>query len=61
MLDNNSIYRRYYGWWKNIDKTIFMLIIFLFSLGLFFSSKEEKKIKIIMPRQIYAKCLKKKK
>ena len=37
MLDNNSIYRRYYGWWKNIDKTIFMLIIFLFSLGLFFS------------------------
>ena len=37
MLDNNSIYRRYYGWWKNIDKTIFMLIVFLFSLGLFFS------------------------
>ena len=24
-------------WWKNIDKTIFLLIIFLFSLGLFFS------------------------
>ena len=30
----NSIY---YNWWKNIDKTIFLLIIFLFSLGLFFS------------------------
>ena len=27
----------YYNWWKNIDKTIFLLIIFLFSLGLFFS------------------------
>ena len=25
------------NWWKNIDKTIFLLIIFLFSLGLFFS------------------------
>ncbi|MDB4246716.1 FtsW/RodA/SpoVE family cell cycle protein [Candidatus Pelagibacter sp.] len=30
----NSIY---YNWWKNIDKTIFLLIIFLFSLGVFFS------------------------
>jgi cell division protein FtsW len=30
----NSIY---YNWWKNIDKKIFLLIIFLFSLGLFFS------------------------
>ena len=37
MLDNNSIYRIYYGWWKSIDKTIFLLIVFLFSLGLFFS------------------------
>ena len=37
MLNNNSIYRFYYRWWKNIDKTIFLLIIFLFSLGLFFS------------------------
>ena len=37
MLNNNSIYKFYYGWWKNIDKTIFLLIIFLFSLGLFFS------------------------
>ncbi len=37
MLNNNSIYRFYYGWWKNIDKTIFLLILILFSLGLFFS------------------------
>tara|TARA_B110001450_G_scaffold146662_1_gene137048 strand:- start:817 stop:1941 length:1125 start_codon:yes stop_codon:yes gene_type:complete len=37
MLNNNSIYKFYYGWWKNIDKTIFLLIILLFSLGLFFS------------------------
>ncbi len=37
MLKNNSIYRYYYGWWKNIDKTIFLLILILFSLGLFFS------------------------
>jgi len=37
MLKDNSIYRFYYGWWKNLDKTIFLLVIFLFSLGLFFS------------------------
>jgi len=37
MLDLTSIYRFYYGWWKNIDKTIFLLIILLLSLGLFFS------------------------
>ncbi len=37
MLNDNSIFRFYYGWWKNIDKTIFLLILFLFSLGLFFS------------------------
>ena len=37
MLNNNSIYRFYYSWWKNIDKTIFLLVIILFSLGLFFS------------------------
>ena len=33
----NYIYNFYYEWWKNIDKKIFMLIIFLFILGLFFS------------------------
>ena len=37
ILDTSSIYRFYNGWWKNIDKTIFLLIILLFSLGLFFS------------------------
>ena len=37
MLNDNSIYNFYYGWWKSIDKTIFLLILFLFSLGLFFS------------------------
>ena len=34
MLQINKIY---YGWWKNIDKSIFFLITILFSLGLFFS------------------------
>ena len=34
---SDVIYKFYYGWWKNIDKKIFLLIIFLFSLGLFFS------------------------
>tara|TARA_B100000795_G_C22761076_1_gene423622 strand:- start:126 stop:1250 length:1125 start_codon:yes stop_codon:yes gene_type:complete len=37
MLNDNLIYRFYYGWWKNIDKAIFLLIVLLFSLGLFFS------------------------
>jgi len=37
MFKNNLIYRFYYMWWKNIDKTIFLLITLLFILGLFFS------------------------
>ena len=37
MPNFNSIYQFYYEWWKNIDKTLFVLIMFLFSLGLFFS------------------------
>ena len=37
MPNYDLIYRSYYEWWKNIDKTLFTLIIFLFSLGLFFS------------------------
>ena len=37
MFNFNSIHKFYYEWWKNIDKTLFVLIIFLFSLGLFFS------------------------
>ena len=37
MINISSLNLIYYNWWKNIDKTIFLLIIFLFSLGLFFS------------------------
>ena len=37
MFNFNSVYKSYYEWWKNIDKTLFILIILLFSLGLFFS------------------------
>ena len=37
MFSFDSIYKFYYEWWKNIDKILFVLIIFLFSLGLFFS------------------------
>jgi cell division protein FtsW len=37
MQNDNLIYKFYYGWWKNIDKKIFLLILILFSLGLFFS------------------------
>ena len=37
MFNNNLIYKFYYEWWKNIDKTIFFLITLLFALGLFFS------------------------
>ena len=37
MQDSSFIYKFYYGWWKNIDKSIFFLIILLFCLGLFFS------------------------
>ena len=37
MLNLNKIFNFYYGWWKNIDKFILFLILFLFSLGLFFS------------------------
>ncbi|NMN67590.1 cell division protein FtsW [Candidatus Pelagibacter ubique] len=37
MLNFNSIYKFYYEWWKNLDKALFVIIMFLFSLGLFFS------------------------
>ena len=37
MLNNNFIYKFYYEWWENIDKSILFLIILLFGLGLFFS------------------------
>ena len=37
MFNFNSIYKFYYEWWKNIDKTLFILITSFFILGLFFS------------------------
>ncbi len=37
MLSDNLIYKSYYNWWKNIDKTVLVLISLLFGLGLFFS------------------------
>ena len=37
MESKRSIYSIYYNWWKNIDKTIFFLIVLLFIVGLFFS------------------------
>ena len=37
MINKNSIYDNYYSWWKNVDKTILILIISFFIAGLFFS------------------------
>ena len=37
MRNQISIYNLYYSWWKNIDKTIFFIIVLLFTIGLFFS------------------------
>src|SRR5210317_1687265 len=37
MRNQISIYNLYYSWWKNIDKTIFSIILLLFTIGLFFS------------------------
>ena len=37
MLFNNSVYKFYYSWWKNINKPVLFLIIILFGFGLFFS------------------------
>ena len=37
MKEKISIYSLYYNWWKNIDKTIFLIILLLFIIGLFFS------------------------
>jgi cell division protein FtsW len=37
MRDKITIYNLYYSWWKNLDKTIFSIIILLFTIGLFFS------------------------
>ena len=37
MQNDSFLYKFYYQWWKNIDKSIFFLIMLLFCLGLFFS------------------------
>ena len=37
MEKNSFQYKFYYQWWKNIDKSIFLLISLLFAIGLFFS------------------------
>ena len=37
MQTDSIIYKFYYQWWKNIDKSIFTLISLLFIIGLFFS------------------------
>jgi cell division protein FtsW len=37
MQSNSLFYRFYYNWWKNIDKSIFIIIGLLFIIGLFFS------------------------
>ena len=37
MINNNFVYKPYYEWWKNMDKSILLIIILLFGLGLFFS------------------------
>ncbi|WP_435115934.1 FtsW/RodA/SpoVE family cell cycle protein [Candidatus Pelagibacter bacterium nBUS_49] len=37
MQNSIFLYKFYYQWWKNIDKSIFLLISLLFLIGLFFS------------------------
>jgi len=37
MQNDSIVYKFYYQWWKNIDKSIFLLISLLFVIGLFFS------------------------
>ena len=37
MQSDSFFYKFYYNWWKNIDKSIFLLITLLFTIGLFFS------------------------
>jgi cell division protein FtsW len=37
MQNNIFFYKFYYQWWKNIDKSIFLIISLLFIIGLFFS------------------------
>ena len=37
MRSDSFLYKFYYQWWKNIDKSIFFIISLLFTIGLFFS------------------------
>ncbi len=37
MQTHSLFYKFYYQWWKNLDKSIFILIGLLFAIGLFFS------------------------
>ncbi len=37
MQNDSFLYKFYYQWWKNIDKSIFLIITLLFTMGLFFS------------------------
>jgi cell division protein FtsW len=37
MINDSSLYKFFYRWWKNIDKSIFFLITLFFAIGLFFS------------------------
>ena len=37
MQTDSFLYKFYYQWWKNIDKSIFLLITLLFTIGLFIS------------------------
>ena len=37
MEKNNFLFKFYYQWWKSIDKSILLLILLLFVIGLFFS------------------------
>ena len=37
MQNDSFLYKFYYEWWKNIDKSIFLIITLLFIIGLFFS------------------------
>ncbi len=37
MQDREDFYNYFYGWWKNIDKSILLIILSLLFLGLFFS------------------------
>ena len=37
MQSNSLFHKFYYQWWKNLDKSIFIIISLLFTIGLFFS------------------------